>query len=244
MNRKTSAAIAAAVLVAALVGLAVAHVNDTTRRRREPFLPLIPLLGLGLTAAGVGARITGVDTKIQNALWNKGGGGGGTTAATKFMPTYRGRQWDGFDWVCPTGTVETGAKEDAKACITSEWHNPVWRKDGKGTWGWNCPNGTVPNDDPQWEKKCVVGWTLRQQDGGVWKCPSGTTDSKKTWSNSSWLEAHKQCKRAGPYTLRINANPKVKPEVWKCPAGSFNYEKNTWGSGKDLEFKQCKWDAS
>ncbi len=191
--------------------------------------------------------MTGVDKKIQDVIWKPGGvgdkaaskvglgSGGGGGGSQTFVPTYSGRRWDGYDWSCPDGAVETGATEDAKACITSQWHNPVWKAGPGGKWDWHCPNGTVPTDESQWEKKCVVGWTMRQQDNGAWKCPSGTTDSGNDWNNSSWTEAQKQCRRWGPYTVRILKNRK-----WVCPDGTKDTGKS-WGAGKGLEWKQCKW---
>jgi hypothetical protein len=156
----------------------------------------------------------------------------GTSNST--MPAYVGRQWDGRDWVCPWWTVDTGL-EDARACITSQFHNPLWRWDGKA-WAWSCPNGTVPTDEEQWEKKCEGGGMGRQLLEGKWQCPWGTEDSRRTWDNSSWREAQKQCRRIRPYTVRVRAAD----GKWVCPEGSTDTGVN-WGSKN--EWDQCKWNG-
>lgn len=148
-----------------------------------------------------------------------------------YQPTYVGRTWDGNDWSCPWWTVDTGM-EDAKGCISSQYHNPLWRWNGK-EWGWSCPNGTVETDESQWEKKCEVGWMGRQLIDGKWQCPQGTTDSGNTWESSSWRDAQKQCRRGGPYTTRI-----LKDDKWQCPEGSEDTGR-TWGQAG--EWNQCKW---
>ena len=192
------------------------------------------LLGLGGAAAGIGGSYYVSQHGIPGLPTGGGGGGGeagGGVAAEQ--PTYVGRQWDGADWSCPAGTVETGSKEDATACISSQFHPPVWKTVDGATWDWHCPNGTVPTGDARWERKCEVGWMSRQLLEGAWKCPSGTEDSGKTWDNSSWAEAQKQCRRTRPYTLRVN-----KDGTWVCPEGSTD-TKRTWGDAN--EWDQCKW---
>lgn len=217
------------VVVLMIVGFALAFVLGYRARpsyydennRRERFLPLI---GLAVSAAGVAAGVSGADKKVQEKIWKEG-------QAAVLQPTYRGRQWDGADWSCPTGTVETGSVEDAKACITSQFHPPVWKWDGK-TWGHHCTNGTVPTGDATWEKKCETGWTYRVLSEGKWVCPQGTEDSGKNWE-SPGNEGHKQCKRGRAYTLRINKDNK-----WVCPDGTKDTGR-TWG--QQNEWDQCKW---
>ncbi len=214
-------------VIASAVGMLVAAVvyrrSQQCRKRREPFLPLI---GLAITAAVGAASITGADKKVQEKVWKEG------KAAAEAVTTYAGRVWDGSDWSCPAGTVETGW-ENAKACINSQFHPPVWKFDGK-TWDHHCPAGTVPTGDAVWEKKCRVGWTYRQLIDGKWQCPEGTQDSGKSWDNSQGNEGHMQCKRGRAYTLRINKDGK-----WVCPDGtkdtgrSWDHKTNGWD--------QCKW---
>lgn len=229
---RNNAVFIVALLVVVVVGLGVRWYR--ARRRREPFFPLIPLLGLGLTAAGVGAKVTGVDQKVQQKIWGPGGPtGGGQPAAPAVKPTYVGRQFDGYDWSCPTGTVETGWEND-KACISSQFHPPAWKAGPDGKWAWLCPNGTVPTPEETWEKKCEVGWTSRVFSDGKWQCPEGTTDSGKTWDNAPYHEALKQCKRSQPYTFRINKDGK-----WVCPEGTKDTGLS-WDS-KEHQTKQCKW---
>lgn len=218
----------ARLLLSVAVGAAVALVvwsRRADRRRREGLPQLIPLVGLALTAAGVGAKITGADKKVADALWNKGKG---------YLVTYRGREWNGLDWSCPEGTVETGSAEDAKACITSQFHPPVWKPGPDGVWGHNCPAGTVPTPEQLWERKCEAGYTARVLSGDSWVCPGGTTDTGNTWEKNTWHDAHKQCKRSSPYTQRI-----LSGDTWVCPPGTQDTGLS-WDN-KDHGAKQCKW---
>ena len=214
-------------IIGVVVAVTVVATLVWMRRRmtqREGFFGAIARV-VTAVAKGVAKEFTGpVKTLI--------GQGNNGNKAPAYQVTYSGRQWDGADWSCPWWSVETGATEDAKACITSQYHSPVWKWTGK-EWGWACANGTVPTNDKVWEKKCEVGWTSRVQDGGAWKCPWGAEDSGKNWSNSTWEEAHKQCRRNRPYTLRINQGGK-----WVCPAGSTD-TKRSWGDKN--EWDQCKW---
>lgn len=155
-----------------------------------------------------------------------------------YVPTFSGRQFDKMDWSCPWWTVESGSTDDSKACYKQPYVGLAWKWDGT-KWGWACPNGTVPNNDSQWEKKCVVGYTGRVYTDNGWVCPGGTTDTGKNWGNSDWYGAQQQCQRSGPYTTRIPVNKK-----WVCPPGS----KDTgisWGNkdpnDPEREWKQCKW---
>ena len=207
------------------------------RRCREGFFPgLVPLIGLGLTAAGVGAKVTGVDKKIQDQIWKPGGvgekipgiGGGGGAGGG---PTYVGRKWDGADWSCPDGTIETGM-EDAKACITSQFHPPVWRDTGNGKWDHGCPWGTTGTGESAWEKKCEVGHMGRVFLDNKWQCPSGTTDTGNNWDKGP-REGAKQCKRGRAYGTRMWDG-----KAWVCPPGTKDTGRS-WNSptnGGD----QCK----
>ena len=150
-----------------------------------------------------------------------------------YTPTFVGRQWDGVDWACPAGTVDTG-REDFHACLASPWMYPLWRWDGK-KWGWSCPAGTVETGEGQWEKKCLGGWIGRVNMNNAWKCPVGTADAGANWNNSSYHEALKQCKLNGAYTTR-DWNGKA----WACPPGTKDTGRN-WGmTGGE---KQCKFVA-
>lgn len=201
------------------------------KQKREQFF--LPLLGVGLTAAGVGIGATGLDKKITEKMpWGKTGGGGGGAA-----PTYRGRYKDSATglWVCPDESVETGW-EDAKACITSQYHPPVWKAGSDGKWDHLCPNGTAPTAENDWNKKCEVGWTSRvySEDIKKWACPWGTWDSGKDWKDG-WHEGHKQCKRNKPYTTQI-----LKDGKWQCPLNTKSTGKG-WEIGKDNGWKQCQY---
>lgn len=213
---------------AAVVALALASL--TWRRSpavREDILPalLAPILGIGVGAA---MKATGADKKLENAI------GGAIGGKKKYEPTYVGRRWDGADWSCPHGTIETGM-DNSKACINGGFHPPIWRWDGK-QWSHSCMYGTVPTKESEWEKKCEAGWNPKIMIDGKWKCPEGTEDTGKNFDTTTdWHEAHKQCKRGRPYTLRINAGGK-----WACP----DFSKDTgrsWGNPKANEWDQCKW---
>lgn len=224
-------------VVSGVVGLLVAALvyarSCQCRKHREPFFPL-------LIAAGVGiAKLAGADKKLQEVIGDKvpgaapfiGGGGGAPAAPAAPAVTYSGRAWDGSDWSCPPGTVETGG-EDSKACMNSQFHPPVWKWDGK-VWGYNCPAGTVPTFDSVWEKKCEVGWMGRMYIGDKWQCPEGTTDSGNNWG-SPGNGGYKQCKRNRAYTQRIPKDGK-----WVCPEGTTDTGRS-WGS-KANGGDQCKW---
>lgn len=207
---------AAGVLIAALVYIR----SRQCMKRREPFIPLL------FAAAGLALNVTGADKQIQAKLplpWNKKPGAPAVT--------YSGRAWDGSDWSCPAGTVETGW-EDSKACMNSQFHPPVWKWDGK-TWGHHCPAGTVPTSDSVWEKKCEVGWMGRMYIGDKWQCPAGTTDTGNNWG-APGNDGYKQCKRNGAYTQRI-----LKDGKWVCPDGTKDTGRS-WAS-KANGADQCKW---
>lgn len=219
-----------------LVGIAIAVTTYalawrcTWKKRRERFLPLVGIAAsLGISAL---VKATGTDKKLEGAISNVIGGGG----SKKYQPTYSGRQWDGLDWSCPGGTVDTGL-EDARACITSQFHPPIWKPDATGKWDHNCPTGTTPSVEKEWEKKCEVGHVGRVPTDSGWVCPAGTTDTGKNWNNSSWHEAQKQCKISTPYTHRALLNKK-----WQCPAFTKDTGKS-WGDG-DHGGKQCKWQQT
>lgn len=156
-----------------------------------------------------------------------------------YVATFSGREFDKYDWSCPWWTVESGNPDNSKACYKRPYTSPAWRDRGDGNWGWSCPNGTTPTGESEWEKQCAVGYTGKVSTDEGWKCPPGTNDTGKTWENSSWHEAHKQCERTGPYTTRISVNKK-----WVCPPGSKDTGL-TWTSATqddpDRGFKQCKW---
>lgn len=135
------------------------------------------------------------------------------TKAPSTEPTYVGRRWDGADWSCPDGTVDTG-KDDAHACLTSQFTHPVWRWDGK-QWAWSCSNGTVPTGQSDWNKQCEVGYQGRVLMNGKWQCPPGSTDTGATWENSDWASAHKTCRRTTAYTQRLWDGVR-----WSCPPGT------------------------
>jgi hypothetical protein len=197
------------------------HRRHRRDNRKEPFLGAIgTILKIGSMILAPPAAVDFIVRKVKK---NK-----------KPVPTYRGRVWDGADWSCPDGTVETGSKDDFNACMTSQFHPPVWKSVG-GTWDWHCPNGTVPTTDKTWEKKCEVGWAARIQQNGKWACPSGTTDSGSSWEKSTWAEAQKQCRRSGAYTVRIQNG-----QQWQCPDGSTD-TKRTWST--PFPWNQCKWSG-
>ena len=185
----------------------------------------LPLLFGAATLGLSGAKFMGLDKKAQQAI--SGGGG-----KQKYQPTWVGRQYNGFMWVCPDNTIETGDPDNNKACMNSQFHPPAWRYDGK-QWGHSCPWGTTPTNESEWEKKCEVGHIGRQFFDGKWQCPPGTTDTGKTWDNAPWAEAHKQCKRSKPFTQRVMRDGK-----WVCPDGSKDTGK-TWGQPN--EWDQCHW---
>lgn len=230
-----------AAVVAGIVALAVATaVWRASPGRGERFLPLIPLLGLGLTAAGITAGVTGADKKIEERVWKteagkkldeKISGGAGAT----YVPQFKGRVWDGADWSCPGGTVETGTADDAKAYMAGQWAPPVWKAGPGGKWDWLCPVGTVPTKDSQWEKKCEVGWTNRVLQNGKWSCPEGTQDSGKGWDNADWHEAQKQCKMTRAYTVRVLGSD----GKWACPAGTKDTGRGWTSPSNGAD--QCKW---
>lgn len=240
------------VVASVLVGLAVAVATWHAKRRcfrrrgRENFSFLTPLVVGAVTTIGFGAiKATGTDKKIGALLVNKGSqaaghpvkAGDGSIAPAgppPYQVTYRGRDWDGVDWSCAAGSVETGSADNSKACITSQFHPPTWRWDGK-EWGHSCPNLTVPTDESQWEKKCEAGWTGRRLIDGKWVCPPGTDDSGATWEKNTWREAQKQCRVKGAYTTRV-AGP---GGTWVCPEGSKDTGL-TWSSPKNGG-NQCKW---
>lgn len=233
-NVKWRAATALAALVAAAGALALAvyfFIIVARRRRREGF-SLSKVFGTVKNAVvgGVEKVVDGGKKVVQGGknLIGKGG-------SDKYVPTYVGRQFDGRDWACPMWTVDTGL-EDARACISSQYHPPMWRAGEDGAWGWGCPNGTVPTDESTWEKKCEVGWMARQLIDGKWQCPWGTEDQGRTWDNSSWRDAQKQCRRSRPYTTRV----KGAGGKWVCPAGSTDTGR-TWG--QPGEWDQCKWNG-
>lgn len=192
------------------------------RSRKERFFG-------ALIKAGIKVGTSGVKAGADQAADQK------ASTPTAVQPSYRGRYNDGIEWVCPDDTVETGG-EDAKGCITSPYHPPVWKAGPDGTWAHLCPNGTVPTPESDWNKKCEVGWTARvySEDAKKWACPWGTWDSGKDWGDG-WYEGQKQCKRSRPYTTRIMTGGK-----WTCPAGTKDTGKG-WDLGKDNGWKQCKW---
>lgn len=227
---RNAVTLAVILVVVVLAAVAVLLLVQWRRSRQEPFFGAIVRVATSL--------VTGIATGQVNNAINKGSGGGGgnnnnnNNQRPAYQVTYSGRQWDGADWSCPWWSVETGSTDNSKACITSQYHSPVWKWTGK-EWGWACANGTVPTNDAVWEKKCEVGWTARVLDGGKWKCPWGAEDTGKNWQNSTWEEAHKQCRRNRPYTLRVNQDNK-----WVCPTGSTDTKRN-WGDKN--EWDQCKW---
>jgi hypothetical protein len=220
-----------AVLVIAALALALAtYALRRTYRRREAF-------NLGRALGGVwrGTKRIGQHTAaVVTGKAPPGASQQGPPPPPPFAPTYSGRVWDGLDWSCPDGTVDTG-QEDARACVTSQFHPPVWKAGNDGAWGHNCPNGTTPTPEGQWEKKCEVGYTSRVLAGDKWECPAGTSDTGKDWGNSTWHEAQKQCKRSGAYTLRVQSG-----DAWVCPPATKDMGVS-WGQPNGE--KQCKWVA-
>lgn len=233
--------VTAATVVAVAVAMITLRLKDSAHRRgrREGFPIIAPLVGL-VTTVGLGAmKATGADKKLGGAivgLFDKNAvANASSTAPAKYQVTYRGREWDGKDWSCPAGTIETGNSDDSKACITSQFHPPTWRNNGK-EWSHSCPNLTVETGEQEWEKKCEVGWVHRQQIDGKWQCPPETEDSGKTWDNSPWKDAQKQCKVKGPYTRRTLGTDK---KTWVCPEGTKDTGL-TWTSPQNGG-NQCKW---
>ena len=215
-------------LAAALAAVLVALVH-----KKESF-SLDSLWGKGRDNAVGGANFAIGPWKgqqYQAAGGGGGGGGGGGSGGDKYQVTYAGRVWDGFAWICPDGSIETGQSND-KACVTSQFHPQMWRWDGSN-WGWSCPNGTTPTAESNWDKKCEVGYMGRVSTDSGWSCPAGTTDTGKNWGNSSWHDAQKQCRRTTAYTQRVLTGGK-----WACPGTSTDTGRNWGQSGGE---KQCLW---
>jgi hypothetical protein len=243
----TLVTIAAAIGVAVLVS-ASAFFRWRETRRREGFLPaLLGVLGLGLTAAGVGAKVTGLDQQVQKKMpWGKDLAQQQqqqpqqqqqAPAGPAYTPSFAARVFDGVEWSCPDKSIDIGVADNARACVSSQFHNPVWKSDGKtpATWGWNCPAGSVATDDAVWEKKCEMGWTQRVFSNGAWVCPGGTVDTGNTWDKNPGRDGAKQCQRTKAYTQRVFVD-----NEWACPAGTTDTGR-TWG--QPGEWNQCKWVA-
>ncbi len=204
--RTMAVAAVVAVVVAAAVAVAV-----LLRRRREKFSlgGLLNTITTGVVKAGQ-ATVNFVVSK-QKAL----------------APQYVGRGWDGADWSCPQGTVETGL-ENARACIRSQFH-PA-RPDGQ------CPIGTVPTGESNPGKKCEVGYAARIYLADKWVCPEGTDDTGNNW-DKGWREGQKQCRRRRAYTMRYSKDGKfVCPENTTDTGRSYSHPTN----GAD----QCKWNGN
>lgn len=241
MKMQTVVAVGIVIAIAIVVVLAVAWKNK--KSKRDDFLDKI---GDAFKKAGQFVVKTGLTIKDGAVAGYNSVTGKGQDAAQQvvagpppYAPTFSGRQFDKYDWSCPWWTVESGNADNSKACYNRPYTSPVWRDTGGGKWGWSCPNGTTPNNDPQWEKQCAVGYMGRVYTDEGWKCPQGTTDTGKTWENSDWYEAQRQCERGGPYTTRVSLNKK-----WVCPPGSKDTGLS-WGSetsdDPDRGYKQCKW---
>jgi hypothetical protein len=219
MVQRVTTVIVAAVIVAVVVAVLVAVV---VRRRGKEAFNIGAIFGkvkdIGMASMGMA---TGTASKAAPGL----------VPAAKYVPTFSGREWDGYDWTCPAGSVDTG-RENSVACATGKYMSPLWRWNGK-KWDWSCPSGTVDTAESEWEKKCEVGWGERMNIDGKWQCPAGTWDSGATWENSDYHGALKQCKRGGPYTTR-NWNGKT----WACPPGTKDSGRQ-WGGSNGAN--QCKW---
>lgn len=176
--------------------------------------------GVGQTAKVVGIGLLG-GPLVAAAVT---GGPAPVQAAPAATNTYAARQWDGVEWSCPANTVDSGAADNAQACISSATISR--QADG------SCPPATVPDDN----NACAVGWTTRvQNDSSAWVCPSGTSDTGTTWSTAPGNAGYRQCRVTQPYTLRVAQQGK-----WVCPPGTLDTGR-TWGvvGGEN----QCKWGA-
>lgn len=247
-------ALAVALLVALWLWLAVApptrveglDLNNIWRKARDS------TINAGVTSL---TYLNTANSAMTGGMMGGGGGGGGGEAQPStpapvavaaapppqpqqpppYVPSFVGRVWDGADWSCPVGTVETGSADNSKACMSGQFAAPVWKQGGDGKWGHNCPAGTTPTPETQWEKKCEVGWMGRIMVNGAWKCPDGTADSGADWNKGlSWHDAQKQCKRSSAYTRRVQGTG----GAWVCPPGTTD-TKRTWGQPNGGN--QCKW---
>lgn len=208
---RRNAVIAMAVLAAVAVTIVVLVLSQARRRRqrRENF-------SLGGLLGTIGRTIrTGVLTAGAATI----GFVTGKKILARVPATYVGRTWDGADWSCPQGTVETGLSDNSKACISSQFHQA--RSDG------TCPIGTVPTGE---KAKCEVGYTGRFYDGTKWVCPEGTDDTGLSW-DKGWREGQKQCRRRRAYTMRITKDGRL-----QCPP-------NTTDTGRTTS-DQCKWNGN
>ena len=228
--QKNTVVIGVAVIVAVIVAVAVVVMVMKRRTKREGFS--FSSIGNAFKNFGKGVASSSVN------LYHDVSGTGPSPSPPPYVPTYSGRQYDGNDWSCPSGTVDTGL-EDARGCAPiGQYMPPLWRWDGT-QWGWSCPNWTVPTDSnvvgSQWEKKCLVGFSGRMVIDGTWTCPQGTTDTGHNW-NDPYYVALQQCQRSGgAYTVRVSDGK----GGWMCPAGS----KDTglgWSSPSN-QWNQCKW---
>lgn len=135
--------------------------------------------------------------------------------------TFVDRTWEGTEWVCPPNTVDLGAVDNAKACISSA----SMSKPSQG-----CPPATVPDDN----NMCAVGWTTRiQDDSGTWVCPAATADTRVTWTTAPGNAGYRQCRVTQPYTRRV-----AQKGTWVCPPGTVDTGR-VWGTVKGEN--QCKW---
>ncbi len=212
-------------LAVAIVFIAVHAYYAATHGKKETFS-----LGNIFKKAvqGVATGINAVVNTGKNVVNNIKGGGD-----SKYTPSFVGRQFNGFDWQCPDGTIDTG-RADHEACLNSDYMYPLWRWDGK-QWSHSCPNGTAPTTSSTWEMKCERGWVGRVNMNGKYQCPAGTWDSGKDWNNSSWHDAHKQCKVSSAYTTRMWDG-----KQWVCPPNTKDSGRN-WGMAGGE--KQCKYNA-
>ena len=226
---KTPGATEIGVVVAGLtlVVLVVLHLTRGSRREGFSFGNLFKKVTSGVS--------TGVNTVKNTAVggFNTAKGVVNNVVNKPYAPTYVGRAWNGFEWECPTDTVDTGRSNDV-ACLASSHMHPLWRWNGS-SWGWSCPNGTAPTAEGEWNKRCEKGWIFRAAANGTYACPGGTWDSGATWSNSTWHGAHKQCKLSTMYTTRMWDGRK-----WSCPAGTTDTNR-TWGMASPE--KQCRLNA-
>ena len=178
----------------------------------------VKVVGAGLLGgAAVGAAVVGGPAPVPQPA--------PPAPQAAAVATYVARQWDGTEWACPENTVDTGAADNAQACISSA--TVPRAADG------SCPAGTVPDDG----NACAVGWTTRvQDDSGAWVCPAGTSDTGTTWTTAPGAAGYRQCRLTKPYTLRVAQKGK-----WVCPPGTRDTGR-TWGvmGGEN----QCKWGAA
>lgn len=228
---KNTIAITLVILAVLAVVAVVAVVVKRRRKNRE---------GFSLSSIGNAFKNFGQGVASSSVNLYKNVTGSSPPPPPPYVPTYVGRTYDGVEWACPVGTVDTGL-DNSRACVSvGAYTSPQWRTADGTNWGWGCPNGTVASDPgvvgSQWEKQCTAGWMGRIAVDGQWQCPEGTTDSGHSW-NDPYYTALQQCQRSGPYTVRI---PDGKGG-WVCPPGTKDTGISWSNPGTNGGWSQCFW---